>query len=109
MHTKVCKKFDVNRVILPQTIMNMKTSGGLSTVLKQSITGTKVAIVDCMAVVHIAEAIRRLGFVDIVSVHDCTNLPVFDVAICTCTDKEDCRAVVTHYNNVGIIPSENTP
>lgn len=109
MHTKVCKIFGADKVILPKTIMNMETSGGLSTVLKQRIAGTKVAIVDCMAVVHIAEAIRRLGFVDIVSVHDCTNLPVFDVAICTCTDKEDCRAVVTHYNNVGIIPSENTP
>lgn len=89
--------------------MNMETSGGLSTVLKQRIAVTKVVIAGCMAVEHIAEAIRRLGFVDIVSVHDCTNLPVFDVAICTCTDKEDCRAVVTHYNNVGIIPSENTP
>lgn len=82
----------------------METSGGLSTVLKQSITGTKVAIVDCMAVVHIAEAIRRLGFVDIVSVPVCTDLPVCDcdVVICTCTEKEDCRAVVRHYSNIEV-------
>lgn len=82
--------------------MNMETSGGLSTVLKQRVADTKVAIVGCMAVEHIAEAIRRLGFVDIVSKPDCTDLPVCDVAICTCTEKEDCRAVVTHYSSVGI-------
>lgn len=87
----------------------METSGGLSTVLKQRIAGTKVAIVGCMAVEHIADAIRRLGFVDIVSLSDCIDLPICDVVICTCTEKEDCMAVVTHYNNVGIIPSENTP
>ena len=82
--------------------MNMETSGGLSTVLKQRIAGTKVAIVGCMAVEHIADAIRRLGFVDIVSVPDCTDLPVCDVVICTCTEKEDCRVVVTHYSSIGV-------
>lgn len=80
----------------------MEKSGGLSTVLKQRIVGTKVAIVGCMAVENIAEAIRRLGFVDIVSVPDCTDLPVCDVVICSCTEKEDCRAVVTHYNSIGV-------
>lgn len=55
-----------------------------------------------MAVELIVEAIRRLGFVDLISVPDCTNLPECDVVICTCSEKEDCRAVVTHYSSVGI-------
>lgn len=40
MHTKVSKKFDANRVILPHTINNMEKSEGLSTVLKQRYTMT---------------------------------------------------------------------
>lgn len=80
----------------------METYRGLSTVLRQRIADTKVAIVGCMAVENIAEAIRRLGFVDIVSVPDCTDLPVCNVVICSCTEKEDCRAVVTHYNSIGV-------
>jgi hypothetical protein len=98
----VCKIFGADKVILPKTIMNMETSGCLSTVLKQRIADTKVAIVGRMGVELIVEAIRRLGFVEIVSVPDCTDLPVCDVVICTCTEKEDCRAVVTHYSSVGI-------
>ena len=80
----------------------MEKSEGLSTVLKQRIAGTKVAIVGCVTVELIAEAIIRLGFVDIILVPDCTDLPVCDVVICTCTEKEDCRAVVTHYSSIGI-------
>lgn len=80
----------------------MEKSGGLSTVLKQKIARTKVAIVGCMAVELIVEAIRRLGFVDLISVSDCTNLPECDVVICTCSEKENCRAVVTYYSSVGI-------
>lgn len=80
----------------------MKTTGGLSIVLKERIAGTKVAIVGCVAVELIAEAIRKLGFVDIVSGPACTDLPVCDVVICTCTEKEDSRAVVAHYSSVGI-------
>lgn len=102
LHTKVCKIFGADKVILPQTFMNMETSGGLSTVLKQRIAGTKVAIVGCMGVELIVEAIRRLGFVDIVSVPVCTDLPVCDVAICTCVKKEDCRDVLDHYANMGV-------
>lgn len=82
--------------------MNMETSGGLSTVLKQKIVGTKVVIVGCVTVELIVEAIRRLGFVDIASVPNCTNLPECDVVICTCTEKEDCRTVVAHYSSVGV-------
>lgn len=80
----------------------MEKSEGLSTVLKQRIAGTKVAIVGCVTVELIAEAITRIGFVDIILVPDCTDLPLCDVAICTCTEKEDCRAVATHYSNIGI-------
>lgn len=80
----------------------MEKSEGLSTVLKQRIAGTKVAIVGCVTVELIAEAIIRLGFVDIILVPDCTDLPLCDVAICTCTEKEDCRAVAKHYSSIGI-------
>lgn len=82
--------------------MSMEKSEGLSTVLKQRIASTKVAIVGCVTVELIAEAIIRLGFVDIILVPDCTDLPLCDVAICTCTEKEDCRAVATHYSSIGI-------
>ena len=82
--------------------MNMETYGGLSTVFKQRISGTKVAIVGCMGIELIAEAIKRLGFVDIALSSDCSELPLCDVAICTCTKKEDCRAVVTHYSSIEV-------
>ena len=87
--------------------MNMEKSGGLSPVLKQRIADTKVAIVGNVAAELIADAIRRLGFVDIVSVPDSTNLPICDVVICTCTEKADCRAVITHYNNESVICTYN--
>ncbi len=82
--------------------MNMETSGVISTVLKQRIAVTKVVIAGCMAVEHIAEAIRRLGFVDIALSPDPSELPLCDVVICTCTEKENCMAVVTHYSNIGV-------
>lgn len=95
-------KLGADRVILPQTIMNMEKSEGLSTVLKKRISDSKVAVVGCTAVELIAEAIRRLGFVDIVLMSDCSDLPVCDVAICTCVKKEDCREVLDHYANIGV-------
>lgn len=85
----------------------MEKSGGLSPVLKQRIAGTKVAIVGSVAIELIADAIRRLGFVDIVSVPDSTDLPICDVVICTCAEKADCRAVITHYNDVSVICAYN--
>ena len=85
----------------------MEKSGGLLPVLKQRIAGTKVAIVGRMAVEFISDAMRRLGFVDIVYVSDSTELPICDVVICTCTKKPDCRAVITHYNNESVICAFN--
>ena len=64
-----------------QTIMNMEKSGGLSPVLKQRIADTKVAIVGSVAVELIADAIRGLGFVDIVSVPDSADLLKCDVVM----------------------------
>lgn len=87
--------------------MNMEKSGGLSSVLKQRIADTKVAIVGSVAVELISDAIRRLGFVDIVSVPDSTDLPKCDVVICTCTEKADCRVVITRYNDVSVICAFN--
>ena len=95
-------KLGADRVILPQTIMNMEKSRGLSTILKKRITDSKIAVVGCTAVELIAEAISRLGFVDIVLTSDCSDLPVCDVAICTCVKKEDCREVLAHYANMGV-------
>lgn len=94
-------KFGVERLFLPQKIMNMEKSGGLSTVMKQRIAGAKVAIVGSVAVEMIADALRRLAFVDIVLPPDGIYLPICDVAICTCTEKADYRAVITHYCNKG--------
>ena len=80
----------------------MEKSKGLSPALKQRIIGFKVAVAGSVAVEHIAEAIRRLGFVDIVLTSDCSALPDCDVAICTCVRKEDCREVLAHYADVGV-------
>ena len=102
LHTKVCKKFGADRVILPQTIINMEKSVGLSPALKQRIIGFKVAVAGSVAVEHIAEAISRLGIVDIELSPDRTHLPVCDVAICTSINKEDCREVLVHYANMGV-------
>lgn len=85
----------------------MEKSGGLSPILKQRIADTKVAIVGSVAVELISDAIRRLGFVDIVSVPDIIDLPICDVVICNCTEKADCRAVITHYNDVPVICAYN--
>ena len=85
----------------------MEKLGGLSPILKQRIADTKVAIVGNVAVELIADAISRLGFVDIVSVPDSTDLPICDVAICTCTEKADCRAVITRCNDVSVISAYN--
>lgn len=102
LHTKVCMKIDANRVILPQTIKNMEQSRGLSTVLRQRITDTKVAIIGHMAVELIAEAIKRLGFVDIVLASEYPEQPLCDVVICTCTEKNDCKAVIAYYRQIDI-------
>lgn len=107
MHTKVCKNFGADEVILPQTIMSMEKFGGLSLCLKQRIAVTKVAIVGSVGVELIAEAIKRLGFVDIVLVPDSTALPICDVVICSCTEKADCRAIITHYNYESVICAFN--
>lgn len=82
--------------------MNMEKSGGLSPVLKQRITDTKIAIVGSMGVELISEAIKRLGFVNIAFSSNCSDLPLCDMAICTCIEKEDCRTVVVNYGNRGI-------
>lgn len=80
----------------------MEKTEGLSTVLKQRIKDTKVAIVGNTGVELIAEAVKRLGFIDIALCPDCSELPLCDVTICTCTEKEDCRAIVAHYGNMEI-------
>lgn len=89
----------------------MEKPGGLSPVLKQRITGSKVAVIGSMAVEPIAESISRLGFDDIVVVPGCSVLPICDVAICTSVKKEDCREVLAHLlvamiagNNVKTYP-----
>ena len=87
--------------------MNMEKSGGLSPVLKQRIADTKVAIVGSVAVELIADAIRRLGFVDIVPVPDSADLQKCNVVICTCTEKADCRVIITRYNDVSVICAFN--
>ena len=102
LHTKVCMKFALELLILPQTIMNMEISGGLSTELKQRIKGTKVAVIGNIAVDLISEAIRRLGFEDIVVLSDCSKPTLCDIAISTCAEKEACREMITHCHNISV-------
>ncbi|MDE6023088.1 MAG: hypothetical protein K2G13_06255, partial [Muribaculaceae bacterium] len=80
----------------------MENSGGLSTYLKQKIAVTKVAVIGNEADKLIAQAIGRLGFVNVATTPDSHNLPQCDVAICTCTEKEDYKAVITRYDHAGI-------
>lgn len=80
----------------------MEKYGGLSNDLKQKIANTKVAIIGKEAYKLIVHAIELMGFIDIVATPDCLNLPKSDVAICTCNEKDDCRAVITHYYNIGV-------
>lgn len=83
--------------------MFMEKSGGLSTELKQKIKGTKVAVIGSTAVDLIAEAIRKLGFEDIVVMSDCSKLDLCDIVICTCTtEKEACREVIAHCYNISV-------
>ena len=95
-------KFDDERLILPQTIMNMEIASSLSTELKQKIKGTKVAIIGSVVVDMIAEAIRKLGFEDIAVISDCSKLDLCDIVICTCTEKEACREVIAHCYNISV-------
>ena len=80
----------------------MEILGGLSTDLKEKIAATKVVVIGKEATGLIARAIRRMGFIDITETSEFLNLPKCDVVICTCTEKENCRTVITHYNHAGV-------
>lgn len=81
---------------------DMENYGGLSDDLKQKIAAARVAIIGKEADKLIAQAIGHMGFIDVITRQDSHNLPQCDVTICTCTEKEVCRAVITHYNNIGV-------
>ncbi len=80
----------------------MEKTGGLSTELKQKIADSKVVIIGNEVAELIAQAIGRLGFTDVVSTSESLDLPHCDYAICVCSDKEQCRNVITHYGNIGV-------
>ncbi|MDE7346659.1 MAG: hypothetical protein K2N48_07965 [Muribaculaceae bacterium] len=80
----------------------MEILGGLSTDLKDKIATTKVVIIGKEATGLITRAIRRMGFIDVTETSEFLNLSKCDIVICTCTDKENCRTVITHYNNAGV-------
>ena len=80
----------------------MEILGGLSTDLKEKIAATKVVVIGKEATGLIARAIRRMGFIDITETSESLNLPKCDVVICTCTEKENCRTIITHYNHAGV-------
>ncbi len=65
----------------------MEKTGGLSTELKQKIADSKVVIIGDEATELIAQAIGRLGFMDVVISSSSHNLPNCNVAICVCTEK----------------------
>ena len=80
----------------------MEILGGLSTDLKEKIAATKVVVIGKEATGLITRAIRRMGFIDVTETSEFLNLPKCDIVICTCTEKENCRTVITHYNNAGV-------
>ncbi len=80
----------------------MENSGGLTTELKQKIADSKVVIIGDEDTELIAQAIGRLGFTDVETTSECLDIPHCDYAICVCSDKEECRKVITHYGNVGV-------
>ncbi len=80
----------------------MEKLGGLSLDLKQKIAVTKVAVIGTEAVALIAQAIGRLGFTDVVTTSESFDVPLCDVAICICSEKEKCRAVIDHYSHTGV-------
>ena len=80
----------------------MEILGGLSTDLKEKIAASKVVVIGKEATGLIARAIRGMGFIDVTETSEYLNLPKCDVVICTCTEKENYRTVITHYNNEGM-------
>lgn len=102
LHTKVCKKCGAKMVTLQYILENMEKTGGLSPDLKHRIAITKVAIIGEEALELIAQATKRLGFVDVIATSDYFNHPNCGVAICICKDKEDCKTVISHYYHIGV-------
>ncbi len=80
----------------------MEKSGGLSIELKQKIADSKIVIIGNEAAELIAQAIGRLGFMDVVISSKSHNLPDCNVAICVCTEKEECNTAIAHYSKNGI-------
>ena len=80
----------------------MEILGGLSTDLKEKIDATKVVVIGKEATGLITRAIRHMGFIDVTETSEFLNLPKCEIVICTCTEKENCRTVITHYNHAGV-------
>ncbi len=80
----------------------MEKSGGLSDDLKQKISATKVAVIGECDNKLMEQAIGQLGFTDVVTISESLDLPHCDYAICICSDKEECKKVITHYSNIGV-------
>ncbi len=80
----------------------MEKSEGLSTELKQKIADSKVVIIGNEAADLIAQAIGRLGFTDAVIASNSLDLTDCNVAICICTEKEECKSAIAHYSKNGV-------
>ncbi len=80
----------------------MDKTGGLTTELKQKIADSKIAIIGNEAAELIAQAIGRLGFTDVIITSNSLDLPDCNVAICICTEKEECKSAIAHYSKNGV-------
>ncbi len=98
----MCTIFVRKRIILPYINEVMENIGGLSIDLKKRITATMVAIIGKEAAGLITQAIKRMGFIDVTETSESLNLPKCDIVICTCTEKENCKTIITHYNHTGV-------
>lgn len=80
----------------------MTETGALSGELKSRIKNTKVVLIGNVSLDLVANAISRLGFIDISTCDNNSSLPRCDVAICYCYNNSQCADVISHYKSVGV-------
>lgn len=80
----------------------MTETGALSGELKSRIKNTKVVLIGNVSLDLVANAISRLGFIDISMCDNNSSLPRCDVAIFYCYNNSQCADVISHCKSVGI-------
>lgn len=80
----------------------MEKSDGISIDLRERVNKAMVAVIGHETIDLISDAIMRLGFQDVAISDDCRNLPECDIVVCTFTEKEEGKAVIDHYRQMGL-------